>query len=513
MDVSSVVVGAGSAGCLVASRLADAGHEVVLVEAGPDLRGREPPELRDGWALYPGHGWGYTSEPGVGGAVSEVKGLRLVGGTGWLTRFAVRNHPFDYDRWARVIGAEWSYAEVREAFNAIEHDLDYGTDDWHGEHGPIPVTRYPDVAVTEFDSAVRQGLAECGFEWVPDLNHAGAVGYGRMPMNSIAGRRVTTADLLSEPRPNLTLRADCPAESVVFEGQRAVGVRLADGSTVRAATVVLSAGVYGSPCLLMRSGIGPADLLAELGIPVRAELPGVGANLCDHPAVSLDVGYRGVQRPGPVLHTLATFASPDAAPGECPDLALWSSDPEGEPAEGWLDVVLLRPEGRGQVRIGTTDPVQPPRIWLPRLTEHDVAVLCHGVRRALDVLAASVLEPTRTDPPPAALIDSDRLAHWVQDNAYSLPHTVGTCAMGASPRDGAVVDAGGRVHGLTGLYVVDASILPGPPTGFPHLVTLMMANRITDALLNPPAARPDNRDHHRGGQKPGKARHQRSAPE
>jgi choline dehydrogenase len=467
--------------------LADAGQEVLLVEAGPDLRGREPPQLRDGWGLYRGHGWGYTSEPGVDGAVSEVKRLRLVGGTGWLTRFAVRNHPSDYDCWARMIGEGWSYAEVREAFNAIEHDLDHATDDWHGEHGPIPVTRYPDVAVTEFDSAVRHGLAECGFEWVPDLNRPGAIGYGRMPMNSTAGRRVTTADLLSQPRPNLTLRADCAAVNVVLEGRRAAGVRLADGSTVLAATVVLSAGVYGSPCLLMRSGIGPADLLAELGIRVRAELPGVGANLCDHPAASLDVGYRGVQRPGPLLHTLATFASPAGTAGEGPDLALWISDPEGEPAEGWLDVVLLRPEGRGQVRIATTDPAQPPRIWLPTLTEQDVAILCHGVRRAVDVLAASVLEPTRKDPPPVALIDSDRLARWVRDNAYSLPHTVGTCAMGASPHDGAVVDAAGRVHGVAGLYVVDASILPGPPTGFPHLVTLMMANRITDKLLNPAA--------------------------
>jgi choline dehydrogenase len=155
-----------------------------------------------------------------------------------------------------------------------------------------------------------------------DLNRPGAVGFGRMPMNSIDGRRLITVDLLTKPRPNLEPRADSLAAAVVFDGQRATEIRLSDGSTVHASTaVVLAAGVYGSPCLLMRSGIGPRGVLAELGIPVRIDIPGVGDTLCDHPAVSVDLGYRGVQREGALLHTLVTFASPFAAQGEGPDLA------------------------------------------------------------------------------------------------------------------------------------------------------------------------------------------------
>ena len=487
-DVTSIaVIGAGSAGCLVAARFAEAGHDVLLVEAGPDLRGREPPQLRDGWGFSREHPWGYTSEPDAAGVTTDVLRTKLVGGNSWLTRFALRNHPADYRRWNDIVGGGWSYPEVHEAFNVIERDLEYGTTTWHGSEGPIPVTRYPEVPLTEFDDAVQQALRECQFEWLPDLNRPGATGFGRLPMNSIGGRRIATVDLLTELSPTLKLRAHSMAVDIVFEGQRAAGVRLTDGSTIRANTVVLAAGVYGSPCLLMRSGIGPGEFLAKLGLPVRADLPGVGNNLCDHPAVSVDTGYRGVQRQGALLHTLATFASPSAVDGDGPDLALWSSDPEGDPAEGWLDVVLLRPEGRGRVQLASADPAQQPRIWLPTPTDEDVLALCHGVRTAQDLLVTPALQGICHEQI-GVPTDLERLVPWVRDNAYSLPHTVGTCAMGAVPDNGAVVDSAGRVHGVAGLYVVDASILPGPPTGFPHLVLLMMASRIADRILRPDVA-------------------------
>jgi choline dehydrogenase len=138
------------------------------------------------------------------------------------------------------------------------------------------------------------------------------------------------------------------------------------------------------------------------------------------------------------------------------------------------------------VQLASTDPAQKPRIWLPTLTDEDVLTLCHGVRRALDVLATSALRAICNEPQVVLPTELARLGPWVRDNAYSLPHTVGTCAMGASPDDGAVVDATGRVFGVTGLYIADASILPGPPTGFPHLVALMMASRITDRILTSP---------------------------
>ncbi len=478
-----IVVGAGAAGCLLAARFADANCNVVLVEAGPDLRGREPPELRSGWDLYREHAWGYVGETDAAGTTANVLRTRLVGGTAWSTRFAVRNHPADYDRWDRLVGGGWSHTEVLGAFNAIERDLEFGTDGWHGSGGPIPVTRYPDVEPTEFEAAIQTALRACHHDRVPDLNRPGVTGFGRMPMNSVAGRRVITADLLDKAYPNLEVRSDSTAADVVFEGHEVVGVRLNGGALVEARIVVLAGGVYGSPCLLMRSGIGPAYLLDQLGIEVRADLPGVGENLCDHPAVSLDSGYRGLQRPGPVLHTLATFSSAGGDASEGPDLALWASDPEGDPAEGWLDVVLWRPQGRGRVQITSPDPTGAPHIRLPEPTDQDVTVLSHGVSRAADVLTSSALRAIGGSWPEEVPTELEDRRDWARANTYSLPHTVGTCAMGASPEGGAVVDRAGRVHGIDGLYVADASILPGPPTGFPHLVTLMMASRIADGIL------------------------------
>lgn len=479
-----VVVGAGSTGCLVAARLAEAGQDVLLLEAGPDLRGREPAEFRDGWSLCREHAWGFVSEPDGAGTTTPLLRTKLVGGNAWLTRFAVRNDLHDYDRWDRTVGGGWGRHDVTAAFNAIERDLEYGAEPWHGDRGPIPVTRYPDVGPSEFDAVVREALRQCGFAEVADLNRPGALGFGRMPMNSIEGRRVTTVDLLNGQQPNLTVRGDQLVVDVVFNRGAVVGVRLLDGSIVRTDTVVLTAGVYGTPALLMRSGVGPAELLSELGIAIHADLPGVGANLRDHPAVSLDLGYRGTQRAGPLLHTLATFASPHARDDEGPDLAIWCSDPEDDPAEGWLEVLLWRPTGRGHVRIVSSDPTQPPRITLPIPTDDDVAVLSHGVREATNLLSSptlrSLCRASPTDVPP----QPDLLHEWIRANVYSIPHTVGTCAMGARPESGAVVDASGQVYGVSGLSVADASILPGPPTGFPHLVAVMMASRIVDRLLS-----------------------------
>jgi choline dehydrogenase-like flavoprotein len=482
---SVVVVGAGASGCLVAARLAATGRRVTLVEAGPDLRGREPAGFRDGWDFSRDHAWGYTSEPGPSGEPTSVLRTRAVGGTAWVTRFALRPHPGDLDDWAALGATGWDRATVGRAFAAVEHDLDHGDDAWHGTGGPIAVTRYPDVEPTEFESAVRVAAQESGLTAVLDLNRPEVAGFGRMPMSSEDGRRSLTVDLLVDAPPNLRLHSDAQVAEVGIEGRRVTAVRLVDGSELRADTVVLAAGVYGSPCLLMRSGVGPAGLLTGLGITVRADLPGVGENLCDHPAVSVDSGYRGVQRPGPVLHTLATFASePGARDDPRPDLALWVGDPEGDPAEGWLDVLLWRPEARGRVRLASADPTASPRIWLPVPTEADVQTLVHGVRRTLELLDSPAMRSIGAGPPEDVPADPVQLAAWVASECYSLPHTVGTCAMGASPQRGAVVDGTGRVHDLDGLYVVDASVMPGPPTGFPHLVTLMLAERLAGVIAH-----------------------------
>jgi choline dehydrogenase len=481
-ETGIVVVGAGSAGCLAAWELARAGRDVVLLEAGPDMVGREPPQLRDGWDFTRDHAWGYRSEPDTTGSTTDVLRTKLVGGCGWLTRFAVRNHPADFDRWRPLLGDSWAGPVVVEAFNAVERDLEFGSDPWHGQAGPIPVTRYPDVASTELRAVVQQAMHECGFEPVADLNRPGALGCGPMPMSSLEGVRVITADLLRD-QPGIELIAESMVAGLLVSDGSVHGVRLADGSTITASTVVLAAGVYGSPSLLLRSGIGARETISRLGIEIVVELAGVGKNLCDHPAVSLDLGYRGAQQPGPLLHTLATLVSPFSTGREGPDLALWISDPEGDPAEAWLDVVLLRPQARGHVGVASREPEEAPSIRLPTLTDDDVLVLSHGVQRGLEVIDKPAVRGLCAHPRELPPDDEPALADWIRTNAYSLPHTGGTCAMGLSPEKGAVVDTSGKVHGVDGLYVVDASILPGPPTGFPHLVVLMMAHRIVEELL------------------------------
>jgi choline dehydrogenase len=302
-------------------------------------------------------------------------------------------------------------------------------------------------------------------------------------MTSRGGRRVTTADAylpLGATPANLAIRADAQIAEVVFDGTSARGVRLLDGEVVEAGHVVLCAGTSGSPPILMRSGIGPADDLRALGIEVRADLPGVGANLADHPALALDAGYRGPMRDEPILHHITTFHSSqpqDAAP----DLMLWCSDPE-EPSLFEIAVVLLRPLSRGRVGLRSADPADPPRIELPALADPvDVERLVEGFARAVEVANHGALRRHCEDA--ATPVPSGQpLPALVLDEAFSLPHVVGTCAMGPRPEDGAVVDAAGRVHGTESLTIVDASVMPDVPSGFTHFPTIMIAERLAELL-------------------------------
>jgi choline dehydrogenase-like flavoprotein len=209
----------------------------------------------------------------------------------------------------------------------------FGDQPWHGDAGPIPVSRYPSVGLSEAGAAGLAALEAAGFPLIEDHNRPGAVGVARMPMNSRDGVRVTTADAYlpaGGTPPNLTILPGAQVADVMFEGTRATGVRLLGGLVIEAGWVVLCAGTYGSPAVLMRSGIGPAGHLRTHGIGVRADLPGVGANLADHGGVDIDCGYAGPARAAPVFHLLATFHS-SAMPGdEAPDLMLWLSDPRGD---------------------------------------------------------------------------------------------------------------------------------------------------------------------------------------
>lgn len=485
-----VIVGGGAAGCVVARRLAEGGdRSVLLLEAGPDLRAATPPAMRDGWRLPTIADWGYQSEPGGAAAPAPLRRGRLLGGTSWLTRFAVRGWAGDFDAWAARSNPGWTFDDVLPSFRRLETDLDFGQASWHGDYGPLPIGRYRELERSPIHEAALAAFEALGFPAVDDHNHPEAVGFGPMPMSSRSGTRVTSLDAYlpgSEAAPGLTVRSDSPVSHVLLEAGHATGVRLVDGVDVEAGLVILSAGTYGSPAILMRSGIGPAGHLAEVGIDVRVDLPGVGENLADHPGVDLHSGWRGAGAGDgdPILHSIATFRSAGQPPDAGPDMMFWVTDPFGTEPDFYLDPVLLRPVARGSVRLRSADPVDPPRITLPAVGEPaDVDRLVDAYRLGLELANRPELRRLSPEAPPPDPGNREAARRVVRENAYSMPHVVGTCAMGPRAADGGVVDATGRVHGVDGLMVVDASIIPEPPSGFPHVITLMLAEHISQRLV------------------------------
>jgi choline dehydrogenase len=468
-DVADVVVvGAGAAGCVVASRLAQlSGAQVLLLEAGPDRRDRMPDELVAGWGLErEAFDWGYRSD---GEDPVPIRRKRIVGGTGWMTRFALRGSPADYDSWSDHGVHGWAWQDVLPAFGAIETDVDFGDRPWHGATGPIPTTRHLDVPFTEPAQASVEAALAAGFPWVEDHNEPGSVGVGRMPMNVVAGRRITTADVYlpwgSTP-PNLTIRGESLVDRIEVAEHRAVAVLLADGGRIETGRVVLCAGVFGSPAILLRSGIGPHGAIVDLS--------GVGENLADHPAVTIEGGAVAATRREPLLHAVATWHSAGRDHRDAPDLMLWMSDPGDLPPTFSITAVLLRPLARGRVRVRSADPHDAPVIELPRRDDpRDLPRLVEAYRRTLDVIGQPSLAGYRTG---VATVPEVDVASFVLDESYSLPHTVGTCALGS------VVDSDGSVIGVEGLNVVDASIIPDAPSGFTHIPTVMVAERLASRI-------------------------------
>jgi choline dehydrogenase len=487
-EIDILVVGGGAAGCAMTARISEAAPDasVLLLEAGPDLRSDPPAAVRDGWGMLRGQlDWGYESEPGWFGDGRKVRRVKALGGTSAITRFAVRGAPADYEEWVTLGNPGWGWDEVLPFFRRVERDLQLGGEAWHGDAGPMPVNRYPEIEPTALVAAAIEAAIGSGIPPVADHNRPGAVGIGRMPMHSVDGRRVTAADAylpLGRALANLEIRTGVEVDRVEVNAGRATGVRLVDGTVIRAGVIVLCAGTYGSPTILLRSGVGPAEELRTLGIDPAADLPGVGRNLSDHPATSIDAGYHGPHREAPLVHTIATFHSSGAQAGAPPDLMLWLADPDppdGDESQWWVEVVLLKPSCRGRVSLRSADPTAAPRIELPDPHDQaDLDRLVEGAERAHDLLTR---EPLRhlLAPKGAPPVTREAIVAEIDGGWYSIPHVVGTCAMGPSPADGAVVDAGGRVHGVDGLFVVDASIIPTEPSGFTLFPTLMLAERLS----------------------------------
>jgi choline dehydrogenase len=497
-----VVVGAGTSGCAVAARLADAGRRVLVLEAGADhpRPADFPPELRDPAtmrAAVPGHpaNWDLTADL-TAGLTTRVPRGRVVGGSSALNAGSfIRGTRADFDGWAAAGNDLWSYDAVLPAFCRLEADADLGNRPGHGADGPMPVERAP--AGHPLADAFAAAADELGCPAEPDKNADGPPGYGPVPLNVSAGVRVNTAMAYLSPRrglPGLTVRGGVPVRRVVVEGGRAVGVETA-GGVVRAAEVVLAAGAVGSPHLLLLSGIGPADDLRAAGVPVVADVPGVGAGFTDHPHVY--VGFRPVRPlpppPGRLpLHGVLHATSVDSSfPGDL-EILPWltpfsriTGGPDG-PHEDELvvGVGLQREDSRGRLTLVSEDPTRQPRLEYRYLTEEsDRRRMRDGVRLAVSLLRTRPLVPLVTVGLAGDVLDRNAaLDRWVRAHLTTAVHLAGTARMGTDSDGDATVDQRLRVRGVADLRVVDTSVMPQVTSRGPAATAVMLGERAAELM-------------------------------
>ena len=499
MGFDVVVVGGGAAGCVLASRLSeDDNCSVVLVEAGPDHPNIRtlPRDVMDASEPTVGHDWGYFADADLDRGIPLPR-ARLMGGCSSTNAcFALRGAPEDYDAWAALGNPGWGFGDVLDDFRRLESDQDFD-DEWHGSGGPIPIRRHPPKELNRAQAAFLDGAVASGHRYVEDHNRPGAIGAGPTPRNVRDGMRMSTAVTYlaqARSRANLTIRPDTLVAQVECSGTRATGVRLLDGSLIEADRVVLAAGTYASPMILARSGIGPAAELRALDIAPVADLPGVGSNLADHPLVSIDLPTR--PSPGPSrFQAHVTFHAPTTDTARPADLLLFTAGPfEVGPEQCASGAVfgivagLMAPRSHGWVRLASSTPDDPPRIHLAHLADPDdlermLDAVSEARRLARSDPLAAVIEGEEISPGPSCPVD-DRpaLAAWVRSAVSTYHHPVGTCAMGPDPDQGAVTDASGSVHGIRGLTIADASIMPTIPTATTNLPTIMVAEHIARGL-------------------------------
>lgn len=526
-----VIVGGGSAGCVLAGRLSeDPAVKVCLLEAGPpdsSILIKVPAGLAL-LAKTQQANWGFETvpQPGLNGRRGYQPRGKVLGGSSSINAMIyARGHPADYDHWAAQGNPGWGWDEVLPRFMRAERN-ERGADAWHGAEGPLNVAdlRSPNPFGALFIEAAQQ----CGHRHNPDFNGADPTGVGHYQVTHRNGERFNAARAYLDPvrsRPNLSIVTDVRVTRILFEDRRAVGVEYRGAAGVQqvraAGEVLLSAGALQSPHLLMLSGIGPGAHLQSVGLPTLVDSPGVGAHLHDH----IDV-VQVFDSPG--NHDLLGLSVPGAL-RIVRAIAQWRRERRGllttnfaeaggfirsQPDEPIPDlqlhfvvgklidhgrktlfgpgfschVCLLRPRSRGSVRLASPDPVVAPLIDLGFLTDtDDMARMVRGFRLMREIMHAPALAPYRgAELASGAAQTDDQIEAYIRDHADTIYHPVGSCRMGPDARD--PVDAQLRVRGVGGLRVIDASIMPRIVGGNTNAPVIMLAERAVDFIRGRGAA-------------------------
>jgi choline dehydrogenase len=497
MPFDTIVVGAGTAGCVLAARLSeDPRRSVLLLEAGPDYPDPAalPPEIvtsREGAATT--HDWGYSSEPGwLERSIPLLRG-KIVGGSAAINNsVAIRGDtPRDYDAWADLGNPGWSFADVLPFFRRLETDTDV-QNEWHGVDGPLPIGRPSRDNLDATQRAFLDACASLGHRQVEDHNAPGAIGVGPFPSTGLGGVRHSTAGMYLHParaRPNLALRDRVTVDRVVCRADRAVGVQLAEsGEIVDSQQIILAAGAYGSPTILLRSGIGPVDQLRDLNIPVIADRPGVGRALKDHPLLGL--AFTVVEQPPGIPPATVLLTCRSSPMEEGFDLHVFARAHVRTAHESsfQIGISLMKPRSNGQLRLRSADPAIRPIVDLGFFADpYDLPRFLEGIRLARRLARTEPLSGLviKEQFPGSATSDaSGDLALAVRAQVSTYNHASGTCRMGPAANPNAVVDMHGQVHGLDGLFVIDASIMPTIPAGNTNIPTVMVAERCAAWLAN-----------------------------